>query len=102
MSEIVNPEIIDPYIDNRVVKSMQSQLAAIGWLEYIYPMAERGERPNKSGRTIYPRVLKQERNDYIDLFPNDKMDSFCFFERRQITIIDSLFQEVPYDELMVA
>lgn len=88
MSCIVNPAILEPFIDRRICETLQVALQGLGWIDYVYPIAERGERKKGADSVIYPRVYKQDCNDYIDLFPDDRQESFSFFERRGEIEID--------------
>jgi hypothetical protein len=99
MSCIVNPAVVNPYVDNRIVQSLQVSLAELGWIENIYPMAERGERSNgDDGSTVvYPRILKQDCSDYIDVFPDDRQNSFSFFERRGNLDLDNIEEDMTYE-----
>lgn len=96
MSCIVNPVIQNPFIDLKVIKELQSIIASGGWCQYVFGLAERSMEKKGEENIIYPAILKQDCNDYINLFPNDRMTSFCFFERRDELEFDYNEDEINY------
>ena len=99
MSCIVNPSIQHAFIQNSIVEAIQTDLAALGWIDYVYPLAEKGQRPNSGDSTVtFPRVYKQDCNEYIDLFPNENQeDAFCFFECRGNLLRDREQEQITYN-----
>ncbi len=96
MSCIVNPSLVSPFIDKKVVQGLQTVMASTGWVEQVFGLAEKSMRKQGEEDIIYPAILKQDCNDYIDLFPNDRLPSFCFFERRDEIDFDYNEDELTY------
>jgi len=79
---IIPPVIQDDFLDNRIIQLLQNDLSELDWLEVIYPLAEKGYRKDSENRDFaYAQLYKNDGSkDYLDLFPNDNISAYSFFE----------------------
>lgn len=93
MSCITPPTLSNPFLYNEIIADLQTDIATVGWVENIYPIADVGEQQiDENTRITTPVVFAADgTKNYINLFPDGKLKGLCFFELNGRYVID--FQE---------
>ena len=80
-----------PYLHNKVIQLIQTDLAALSWMDIAYPLARVGVNKDAEGNEFkYPQVyINNGGVDYYDVRPNKNLTSYCFFELNNPQQFDS-------------
>jgi len=79
------PIIPDPVGSDVVVNSLQSDLAAISWIEYSFGKSYRMKEERNGDVYFIPKVYGSKK-EYIRLDPNDKVTAFSFLKFQGETV----------------
>lgn len=98
MSCIIPPTIQNPFLHNKVVSELQTDLANLSWLDNIFPLCKIVEIDSANGRIFVPVVYGQNADkNYIKMFPDNKERSGCFFYIGRPGILDRETREFTYE-----
>lgn len=70
---IANPVLID-----REIKDIQTQMAAISWIDKSFGRAFKHFRLVQDSKVSYPAIYQGKGKDYYDAYPNDHLKAYSF------------------------
>jgi hypothetical protein len=74
------PVLKEPKMIDFVLQEIQIILATrLTWLTYVFGKAERKVELKDGKKTVFPAVYTGGK-DYLKVFPDSKIGSFCFFD----------------------
>ena len=75
------PTIASPALLDKAIKEIQTQLSTLSWLDKAFARAYKAVEERDGKKFYYPEIYVGN-GEYLSMMPNDNMDSYCFFDRR--------------------